>query len=295
MRQDVLRSLDIVLGTATFQDSYGISSEGKSRSRNEHKELLKAAARLGVKYVDTSPSYGDAETIIGETSKEGTKFESYTKFSKINEYNISKVWESAKKSLISLNTEKFSGFYFHNIEEMAKLPRSQLSNFVVKVRELGITSKVGISVYTEKDIERALEILPNLDLLQVPENILDRRLAKSPLLQELHKNGVEIHVRSVFLQGLLLMPESAIPKSLMGARQTILELEYYAREREISVIDLCVNYIRGLPWSDKTVIGCLSTQQLSEICNAKNIELDFDCLPHALDSSLIDPRFWSVT
>jgi aryl-alcohol dehydrogenase-like predicted oxidoreductase len=290
-----LKGPEIVLGTATFQDRYGISSTGNGWSRTDQKELLKSAVKLGIKYLDTSPSYGHAERIIGEMSKEGLKFESYTKYSGINECDVSKVWESAKESLINLNTDRFSGFYFHNIEEMAKLPRVQLVNFAAEIRQQGIASKVGISVYTEKDVQKAIDILPGLDLLQVPENILDRRLMDSSLLQELHEKGVEIHVRSVFLQGLLLMPERSIPKSLSGARQTILKLGNYAREREISVLDLCINYIRGLSWADKLVIGCLSTQQLTEICNFKKFKLDYSSLPDTLDSSLTDPRFWNLT
>lgn len=293
MIQKISSCLEIVLGTATFQDRYGISSAQVSRSRNNHKELLESAAKLGIKFIDSAPSYGDAEKIIGEASETGSRFQIYTKYSGFNDYEISKVWNSVKTSLENLKIETFAGFYFHNILEMAKLHRLELSDFVDEIRELGIASKVGISVYTEEDIQRAIEIFPSLDLLQVPENILDRRLVNSKLLQGLHEEGVEIHVRSVFLQGLLLMPESSIPTYLTDVRPLILELSNYARERELSVLDLCINYIQGLPWSDKMIVGCISEKQLIEICNFKNFELDYENLPNTFNSSLIDPRFWS--
>ncbi len=75
----------------------------------------------------------------------------------------------------------------------------------------GLVKKIGISIYDPSECEQVMN-LARIDIVQAPLNIVDRRLVVSGWLSRLHSEEIEIHTRSVFLQGLLLMPRNKIPK-----------------------------------------------------------------------------------
>ena len=57
--------------------------------------------------------------------------------------------------------------------------------------------------------------LYNFDIVQAPFNLIDRRLIETGWLEKLNMSNIEVHCRSCFLQGLLLMDrEKLMPTAL---------------------------------------------------------------------------------
>jgi aryl-alcohol dehydrogenase-like predicted oxidoreductase len=137
--------------------------------------------------------------------------------------------------------------------------------------------------------------LPELSVFQVPENICDRRLIASSEIQRLSEEGNSFVVRSIFLQGLLLMNPNSIPKALKSAVVSLQELNYFSRNNSLTVLDLCLAYVRSISWASAIVVGVHSVDQLKEIQGSSYL------LPRGwatsisnLPQEIIDPRNWTL-
>ena len=197
-----------ILGTATFQSGYGVANQGSNQKNRDPIKILERAESQGIESIDTAPTYGQAEEIVGQFHKFGKKFSCFTK---ISSQDVSEALSSVKNSLRNLGIEKLKGVYFHNQEELLLANVSHIQRLIGELREYELTESIGVSVYTEQEIIRVNEKFPEINLFQVPENILDRRLINSPVVENLAGNGYTFHVRSIFLQGLLLLPPEQLP------------------------------------------------------------------------------------
>ena len=157
-----------------------------------------------------------------------------------------------------------------------------------------MVESVGASVYKEEEIRLISERIPNITLFQVPENIMDRRLRDSALLKDLASMGNTFHIRSVFLQGLLLMNSEVIPSTLSEARPGIIELQKLSKSSENSILDLCLNYVSEIEWASGFVVGVSNKKQLHEIVNFNKFTLGLDSLPAPFSESITDPRCWET-
>ncbi|MFP7736415.1 aldo/keto reductase, partial [Priestia aryabhattai] len=135
--------------------------------------------------------------------------------------------------------------------------------------------------------------------IQIPINIFDQRLIRTNLLNKLYKSNIEIYARSIYLQGLLLMPPCELPDNLKDAKMYLEHLEVIAKKEGLSIMEIALLYIRDLPEIVKIIIGCETMEQL--IYNLRIINLppltksivneihdSFQDLP----DKIIDPRKW---
>ena len=280
---------DWVLGSANLGMKYGIANDSKP-TRNLSREIMAEAIRNGVIKFDTAPDYGDAEDILGESLRDLPSAQVITKISLTQQDNFEAIVQSMRISLEKTKQKKLYGLLFHD-PEIAKSQHFQ--SLVCRLLDTGMVEKLGISGYSEVDILRAKEKCDELSLFQVPENILDRRLSGSDGLQEIARAGGEIHVRSIFLQGMLLMDPSKIRETLRPWEQAISDLNKFASSLGVSVIDLCISYVKSLKWSSGTLIAASSTSNLLAVIQSNcSVKCDFSYLPQ-LPERLIDPRRWN--
>jgi aryl-alcohol dehydrogenase-like predicted oxidoreductase len=201
----------IVLGTVQFGLPYGIANQNGQVSRSETAAILDHAWSAGLDTLDTAIAYGESEQRLGEINVE--KWRVITKLSAIPE-NCSDVTSWAQKSLLSslerLRIPKLYGMLLHRSKDLLGPHGDSLYNALLAGKDQGFVEKIGVSIYDPKELD-SLPTKFKFDLVQAPYNIIDRRLALSGWLTKLHQAGTEIHVRSVFLQGLLLMKAEKKP------------------------------------------------------------------------------------
>jgi aryl-alcohol dehydrogenase-like predicted oxidoreductase len=190
-----------------------------------------------------------------------------------------------------MNIETLKGLFFHDSADLLSRKPKQIEDLIDSIYESGKVDQVGASVYELNEMIEIKERHPRINLFQVPENLGDQRLRHSKEIIDFFQNGVEFHVRSIFLQGLLLMKTA--PKQYSKAQPFLDKIHAAAGERNISPLELCIHYAMQLEWASKLVFGVSHLGQLREIFAATNTsEASLD-LNEFLPEDIRDPRRWS--
>lgn len=281
------RNANMILGTANLGMHYGINNR-KSTSEIESIEIIREAIDCGVLGIDTAKAYGSAETIIGKATSKDSHIKVTTKLHLSADSNFDSIKAQIEDSLLKTNQNKLYGLLIHNPEA---IKRNDIRALVDAIYETEMVTKVGVSCYGIKDILAAKDTCDGFKLFQVPENILDQRLIDSSEMTVLAKQGNEFHVRSIFLQGLLLINPTVEPLPLDFDGSALINLHNYATQYNMSVIDICMSYVNSIPWSKGNVVAAASREQMAEILNYRETKVQpkiFQTLPE----SIIDPRYW---
>lgn len=281
-------SHEFTLGTANLGQPYGITNDTQYNSI-EAKNILKSGIELGINSIDTSPDYGNAEEMIGESIACDSGFSITTKIPKLETYSRKNVMEILEASLERMKLKKIDNLLFHD-PYIYKL--DNLSDLTQHLLESGKVNRVGFSSYHADHIIEAKVKNPNWSVFQIPENILDQRFIHSKELIELKTAGNRIYARSAFLQGLLLVSPQKLPKFMRDQIRTFEALEEICRENEMSLLEICISYMRNIEWNFSTVIGAGNESQLADILNCKAVSLNFDSIA-TLPEIYLDPRNWS--
>ena len=246
--------MKISLGTVQFGIQYGISNAHGVPSNGELKSIFSFASKLGIQQLDTAKAYGNAEERIGELSN--SKFDIITKFPNIDSKEDLEL--ALSESLQKLNVSSIYGYLAHNADVLIQNP--SLWSVLLQAKKEGKIKKIGYSLYTPEQLERLLDLNCIPDLVQLPYSILDRKFEKQ--LSILKQLGTEVHVRSVFLQGLYFMNPNELPEKLQPLQVTLLELKKLCIENNVSVGEVALNYVISNPYIDKLVIGIETAEQL---------------------------------
>jgi|TARA_R110001583_G_scaffold96819_4_gene241504 aryl-alcohol dehydrogenase-like predicted oxidoreductase len=286
------------LGTVQFGMDYGVSNPAGKVSRQEIRNIIMKSSKAGIEVLDTASAYGSAETVIGDTIAEldNPKFRIITKTISIEENETSldaiiRTKEQFKKSLFKLRADKVDTLLIHNSENLTSKSGIELYHLLRELKDRGLINKIGISVYERDQIEKIFEKY-NFDVIQLPVNIFDQRLISDGTLNELKKRGVEIHARSIFLQGSLLVKPDKTPLILKKITPHLKILHNDMQKYEIDMLSACLSFVLNIKEIDIALIGVTSEKELNEILNSKNVNyIDFS--KYALhNKDLIDPRRW---
>ncbi len=208
------------LGTVQFGLDYGISNARGRPSEDEVREILAAAVNGGMEVIDTAAAYGDSEAVLGRCLPEAG-FRLITKTRPLRERtngtDAAWICEGFVRSLQRLQLDSVEGLLVHHAADLLGPSGDAIYAELVRLKDQGRVRRVGLSAYRCAEIDAALDRY-DVDLVQVPVNVLDQRLVLGGQLQRLRARGVEIHVRSVFLQGLLLMEPATLPTSFSSIR-----------------------------------------------------------------------------
>lgn len=277
-----------ILGTANLGMEYGISNRGipdKSYSR----KIINHALSRGIDTFDTAAQYGVAEELLGNITKSWPRVKIITKIPPTERYTFDYVLACMESSLNKLNLNKIYGMMFHDPEIQTK---NEIKDITKKLLELDKIEHIGFSGYSLDAVLQAKDKYQNWTIFEVPENVLDRRLKDSKDICELAASDSLFFIRSVFLQGLLLMKTESMPKRFLKYRETFDDLHNFAAKLNVSVLDLCLSYASEISWSSGTIIAAASIDQLEEILEYQYINADFEAL-QKLPIQVLDPRDWS--
>ncbi|MBQ0088653.1 MAG: aldo/keto reductase [Prevotellaceae bacterium] len=272
----------LVLGTVQFGCQYGINSAGRP-SKEMVSEILAEAKRAGITKLDTSSAYGDSEQVLGECIPAEAEFDIVSKFPK----GIGPINDAIEGSLGRLRTKRLYGYLLHHFELYKENP--SLWDDFVKLKEDGKVGKIGFSLYTPEELELLLQNKVQFDLLQIPHNIFDRKF--DPYLKELADAGVEIHVRSTFLQGLFFKERNTLSEKMHPLKKYLLELDEYSKDRGLSISELALNYNIQNSYIQGVLIGVDNVEQLRmnvSSISEKKINLDIN----VKEQELLNPVNW---
>jgi aryl-alcohol dehydrogenase-like predicted oxidoreductase len=283
----------IILGTANFGNDYGISNQGNVLSAEESGSLIKWAQNNGLNHFDTALSYGDSTDILRTYLDYSLEPILDSKLDNKSCQTRGSIVKAAEENRDRLGVSQLSVLYLHNEDLLQTSLASEITIGLREVLTRGIATKIGVSVYSQNSIISCKKVLPELSVFQVPENICDRRLIYSSKMQELADIGTIFNVRSIFLQGLLLMDPNSIPQKLYSAKAKVQELTTFSRKNSVTVLDLCLAYANSISWASSIVVGAISIKQLEEISRHSFV------LPQGwsnsistLPSEILDPREW---
>ena len=292
--------MKVALGTVQFGVSYGISNKAGKTSQAEVGAILATAESYGIRVIDTASLYGDSEAVLGRSLPLNSCFKIVTKtpqFAKkiLDESDAQHLEDTLRSSLTKLGRASVYGLLIHRAEDLFGRGGDLLVDRLLRLKQNGLVSKVGVSVYSGRQIDQVLELFP-IDLIQLPINVLDQRLLQSGHLQKLKCAGVEIHARSVFLQGLLLMAQKEVPDYFDGARERLESLHRLIKERELTPLQAALGFVSGIPEIDQVICGVNNAQQFREIWEAAQVEVDSkEFADFAIaDESIVNPVLWQL-
>ena len=245
----------IAIGTAQFGLNYGIANQNGKVNANEIRSILNFAHENNINTIDTAKAYGDSEKSIGN----------YLKLTEKTWYIITKVSDSDKSVIEQIQDSKEKLTVLPNIilAHSAKLfldPIFQSKLEETKDKEL--LHSIGVSLYNEEEINQVLESELKPDVIQLPMNILDTRLYRCGVLSKLFDRGIEIHVRSAFLQGLFYLSKAELEDGFKDVIPYLEKLKSIAADSGLTLSELSLLWLVSLKEVSKVIIGVDNVNQL---------------------------------
>ena len=284
----------LALGTVQFGIDYGINS-GVKVNKNEVIKIINCARNNGINLLDTAQLYGTSEEVLGDVNTQDFDVVSKTRgFDKgvITEKVASLVISDLNQSLKLLRRESLYALLVHHGEDLLRTGGEMIFNQHQILREEGLVKKIGVSAYIDNQL---IDIIDNfdIDIIQIPMNIFDRRLIDNGLLQKIHSKKIEIHTRSVFLQGLLLMDKDKRPKKF--DRWSGLWKYWYEwlADNNLSALEASIRYMISLPEISRVLVGVDNKEQFQKIINS--VDGQIPSIPKELstnDVDLLNPGNW---
>jgi aryl-alcohol dehydrogenase-like predicted oxidoreductase len=195
-------------------------------------------------------------------------------------------------SLRHLGQSSVYGLLVHHSADLLSPGGERMYALLQRLKDESLVRKIGVSVYDKNEVDRLFGKYA-FDLVQLPLNVFDQRFDQDGTIQRLHEAGVEIHVRSVFLQGILLMLTAELPPYLKNLKQ---HHEHYLStlmEAGVSPLTSALGYFRNRPEVSTVLVGVETSAQLKECLSATG---DVSCInfsDFAVNApQLLDPRAW---
>lgn len=285
--------MKLALGTAQFGMSYGINNMAGQVSQHAAQKILQYASLVGINTIDTAIAYGSSEQCLGLAGVD--TFEVITKLPSIPGScdNVEDwVLREVEGSLKRLGISCLHGLMLHRPEQLYGQKGERVLASLLRLKEAGLVRKIGVSVYDPGEFGQ-LFTLADFDIVQCPLNLMDRRLVDSGWLQKLKLKSVEVHTRSSFLQGLLLMERGDIPSEFEIWKCYWDRWDEWVRDNNVTRLSGCLSYCLSHKGVDRVVVGVDNKSQLEEIEVASNVKVtgsfpDLTCC----DPNLINPANW---
>jgi aryl-alcohol dehydrogenase-like predicted oxidoreductase len=255
------------LGTAQWGLEYGVANATGRPSAAAVAEMLDLGWSAGIGLLDTASVYGDAETILGHAHAH-QRFRIVTKLAVGGTQPLSdSVLDGFGESLRRLGSSRVFGLLLHDANQLLGPAGDELWTCMASRKAAGAVEKLGVSVYTPQQLESVVSRFP-IDIVQLPFNIYDQRFAAGGLLQRVRAAGIEIHVRSAFLQGLLLLPAERLPAYFDGMRSRHRDMHAAMGRAGWSPLEAALGFCLAQEFAGQVIVGCETPGQLQEILAA---------------------------
>lgn len=286
--------MKLALGTVQFGLDYGIANTSGRVTAQEAGAILQSAQACGLDTLDTAIAYGESEEVLGQLGIE--QWQIVTKLPAVLDdcQDVAQwVHEQVQQSMARLGVKQLHGVLLHRPAQLLEKMGPALYGALQSIKAQGKTRKIGVSVYGPSELDALFDTYA-LDLVQAPLNILDRGLVESGWAGRLHGAGVEVHTRSAFLQGLLLMSAAQRPAKFNPWINVWCAWDKWLEQEGLTPLQACLRYVTNLPQVDRVVVGVDTAAQLRQIVQAADGTLPtMPEFPDLQDTRLINPASWN--
>jgi len=287
--------MKLALGTVQFGLPYGIANQRGQVSSEDAKGIIALSRLSGIDTIDTAIAYGESEACLGDVGLDGFKVITKIPAMPVNVADAGNwVRDQMQGSLQRLNVISVYAVLLHHPQQLLGPKGKDLYQVLKQLKAEGVVQKIGVSIYAPSELDSLIHIYP-IDLVQAPFNLIDQRLKSSGWLQKLHDEGVEVHARSAFLQGLLLMPVTTIPKKFKHWLPLFNSWHDWLIDNDTSAVQTCIGFVQAHPQVAKVVVGVESIQQLKQLIQSakeppNGVWPNINCS----DENLISPSNWNL-
>lgn len=288
--------MKLSLGTVQFGVAYGVANQQGRVSFETAEAIVREAERRGLRMLDTAIGYGDSEARLGQIGVDDWQI--VTKLPACPETCVDvQAWvdRELRGALRRLARERVHGVLLHRPAQLLEAGGPALFAALASAKANGLVKKIGVSVYAPAELDTLMSQF-DLDIVQLPANVFDDRFAKSGWLGRLAARGVEVHSRSAFLQGLLLMTPSTRPAWTTRWSDLWREYDDWVSDVQLTRAQACLRSALSVPGFDHVLVGVDSVDQLRELVAAA----DGPAPPafssaSAIDPDLLNPSRWPST
>ena len=287
--------MKLAIGTAQFGMDYGLANQAGQVCIEEAGQILQLGSEMGITTLDTAIGYGYSEKILGKLGVDN--FNVVTKLPALPD-GVSDVdrWIESEMlgSLNRLGVNTVYGVLLHRSSDLLGDRGRHVIRSLKSLKRNGMSQKTGISIYDPTELDYIPEGA-SIDIVQAPLNLVDRRLETSGWLKRLSEQGIEIHTRSTFLQGLLIIPRNAIPKEFERWSKLWDIWHNGLNKYQCTATAACLSYPLSLPEVDRVVVGLDTKRQLEELISIAKMNVT----PHdwtfmmSDEAQLINPQHWT--
>ena len=292
----------LTIGTVNFGMPYGVVPGAGQVPEEEVTAILASALEKNIDRFDTAIGYGTAEDVVGRVLGKAKAREAkvVTKIlplsgETLDEAAATEIVEQICQARDRLGVQQLDAVLVHRTEDLIGSQGRALWDILQRARDDGLVRKIGVSVYDASDIDAVLDRF-NPGVVQLPVSLADQRLIGSGHLQKLAEKGVEVHARSVFLQGVLLAGSHAVDALFGRAVAEIEALDAVARAKGVSRLALCLSFVAQLPQVSRVVVGVNSADQFHEVVAAASRAIKTDVSETDAcawkDAQLLNPSHW---
>ena len=277
----------VIIGVTQFGLNYGLLNQYNPNKKKKLKQVINFSKKKGINSIYTSKYYGNANKFLAtENLKNFTiyiKFKSQDLLKNFFLRELDKIKKKLKKNDLILMLDRF--------ENLTNRERLKIYNILIDLKKDKKINRFGYSIYSFKNLKKiCYRFKPHI--LQCPYNVIDRRLEEKNLLQFSKINKIEIHVRSIFLQGLLILHYSKHPRKFTKWKKIFKKFDNQIQHYKISNLEGCLNFIEKNKYIKKILLGVDNIDQLKEICSFKyNGKIKFPKI-YIKDERLINPSKW---
>jgi aryl-alcohol dehydrogenase-like predicted oxidoreductase len=281
----------IAIGTVQLGLSYGINNQTGKPSQDVAFDILRKAVGYHIHMLDSAEAYGNSLQVIAAFLKSGHSgaFNIISKFIGDGAAVSAKVEASLKE----LGIPALYAYMFHRFEDYRS---GRYRDELLSLQKAGKIRKLGVSLYGAHELEAVVNDAA-IDVIQLPFNPLANSAETIGLVKEAKAKGKEIHVRSVFLQGLLFKDPEELTGNLKGLYEPLKTFHKVLKDYNLGVRQACLNYALHQPWIDYVIIGVETTEQLEQNIDAITPQFS-PALAQELESifvpdlSLLNPSTW---
>ena len=283
----------IVLGTVQLGLQYGINNVNGKPSKDEAFCILDTAQANSIQKLDTAEAYGDSINTISAyiQANPHIRFEIISKFISSDE----SLYEAFTKRILPLEVGPLYTYMFHRYSDyIGGTSRTDL----LRLKHEGKIQKIGISLYSLRELKTVLND-DEIDVIQIPYNPFDASLPKRKLLEDAKTKNKEIHVRSVFLQGLFFKQPKELTGNLVELSEELQKFHKVVSEYNLNVTEACLNFALHDSRVDHVIIGVETAAQLQN-----NLQAVSSTFPEGLqryidqvnikNDLLLNPSNWKV-
>ena len=290
----------LVLGTAQLGLPYGIANKTGQPDQSLATAIVREAWENGIREFDTAQGYGESEQVLGKSLLQLKLVGDVKIITKphpqLDHLNPAVLENAIAASLKKIGVPQIYGIMLHR-EEMLSLWNKGLAETLSKLFTKGMFQKVGVSVYAPSKAIEAINT-EGIDMIQIPTNILDRRFENTGVFEIAKEKKKEVYIRSIFIQGLLLMDIDGIPDKLAFAIPVIEKLENIAKEFGLTRQEIALGYIKSEMPAARIVFGAETKEQVTK--NIAAWQKDFSPLLSEkiqanfsnISEQILNPQLW---